>query len=53
MASEYEGTKITDITTVQDVNVLDGANVLIVTDNDQFLMPVAKLVEYIKVKVNE
>lgn len=53
MASEYEGTKITDITTSQDTSALDGAKVLIVTDNNQFLMPVSKLVEYIKVKVNE
>lgn len=53
MASEYEGTKITDITTALDTSVLDGAKVLIVTDNNQFLIPVSKLVEYIKVKVNE
>lgn len=53
MASEYEGTKITDIATAQDIGALDGAKVLIVTDNNQFLLPVDKLVDYIKAKVNE
>ena len=53
MANEYEGTKITEITTAQDTGTLNGAKVLIVTENNQFLLPVDKLVDYIKAKVNE
>lgn len=52
MANEYEGTKIIDLTTIENTVNLDGAKVLIVTSDNQLLVPMALLVEYLKIKIN-
>lgn len=52
MAGEYEGTKITEITSTINPANLDGAKVLIVTTDNQLLVPMSVLIDYIKVKVN-
>lgn len=52
MASEYEGTKITDIPTVLNPSIMDGAKVLIVTADNQHLVPMSVLVDYLKGKIN-
>lgn len=52
MASEYEGTKITDITTALNPSTLEGAKILIVTGDNQHLVPMSVFLDYLKGKLN-
>lgn len=49
----YEGTKINDISTVPPELDLEDASVLVVTRNNQFLLPMADLITYLKTQINE
>lgn len=50
--NNYEGTKITDVTTLPNLTTLDTARVLIVTDDNQYTVPMSEFVDYLKDKIN-
>lgn len=51
--ADYEGTKLQDITPLVDSDLLENSKVLIITDDNQYLVSMQTLVEYVKRKVGE
>ena len=54
MANEsYEGTKITEIETLIESPNLDTAKILIITSDNQYLVTMTSVMDYIRQKLNE
>ena len=53
MADNYEGTKITNIPNFAPLGDLKNVRVMVVTPDDQFLLPMSALIAHIKSEINK